>query len=148
MGFVQLAAQRLARSGGAALVIDYGADAPPADSLRGILRHQFVHPLHAPGEVDLSTDVDFGALRAVAAADAPTLRCPPLATQRDFLGAMGIEPRVRALLERADTTDEARHALAAGAMRLTDADGMGGAYKAFALASADVGAVPGFAPDE
>ena len=70
-------------------------------------------------------------------------RCPPLATQRDFLGAMGIEPRVRALLERADTTDEARHALAAGAMRLTDADGMGGAYKAFALASADVGAVPG-----
>ena len=27
-------------------------------------------------------------------------------------------------------------------------DGMGGAYKAFALASADVGAVPGFAPDE
>ena len=148
VGFVQLAAQRLARSGGAALVIDYGADAPPADSLRGILRHQFVHPLHAPGEVDLSTDVDFGALRAVAAADAPTLRCPPLATQRDFLGAMGIEPRVRALLERADTTDEARHALAAGAMRLTDADGMGGAYKAFALASADVGAVPGFAADE
>ena len=138
VGFVQLAAQRLARSGGAALVIDYGADAPPADSLRGILRHQFVHPLHAPGEVDLSTDVDFGALRAVAAADAPTLRCPPLATQRDFLGAMGIEPRVRALLERADTTDEARHALAAGAMRLTDADGMGGA-----AASADVGAVPG-----
>ena len=82
VGFVQLAAQRLARSGGAALVIDYGADAPPADSLRGILRHQFVHPLHAPGEVDLSTDVDFGALRAVAAADAPTLPDAPVLRRR------------------------------------------------------------------
>ena len=48
--------------------------------------------------------------------------------------------RASARCRAPDTTDEARHALAAGAMRLTDADGMGGAYKAFALASADVGA--------
>ena len=50
--------------GGAALIIDYGEDgASGGDTLRGFWRHTQVHPLSRPGEVDVTADVDFGALR-------------------------------------------------------------------------------------
>lgn len=50
--------------GGAALIIDYGEDgASGGDTLRGFYRHTQVHPLSRPGEVDVTADVDFGALR-------------------------------------------------------------------------------------
>lgn len=60
----------------------------PADTLRGIMNHRFVHPLHSPGAADLSVDVDFASLRRAALSEAPELRCPPLTLQRDFLAAM------------------------------------------------------------
>ena len=63
ISFVQQLCKRLKIARGAALIIDYGSDEVPMDSLRGILNHAAVHPLHAPGRVDLSVDVDFGALR-------------------------------------------------------------------------------------
>ncbi len=50
--------------GGSALVIDYGGDGSSGgDTLRGFWRHTQVHPLSKPGEVDVTADVDFGALR-------------------------------------------------------------------------------------
>lgn len=36
-----------------ALVVDYGVDHASGDSLRGIKKHQFVHPLQEPGVCDL-----------------------------------------------------------------------------------------------
>lgn len=53
----------LQKQGGAALFVDYGADFAAADSLRGIFEHAFCDVLHRPGEVDLSADVDFAAIR-------------------------------------------------------------------------------------
>ncbi|EED95661.1 predicted protein [Thalassiosira pseudonana CCMP1335] len=51
-------------NGGAALIIDYGENgASGGDTLRGFWRHTQVHPLSRPGEVDVTADVDFGALR-------------------------------------------------------------------------------------
>ena len=139
ISFVQQVSERIARVRGAALLIDYGTDEVPADSLRGIHDHTPVHPLHKPGFVDLSVDVDFGALRDVARdAAGATLRCPPLATQRDFLAAMGLEPRINALL-RATDDREARRQLVESAGRLVASPGMGTAYKVFALAHEDVG---------
>ena len=142
---VQQVAQRLTECRGAALFIDYGADETPADTLRGISRHQYVHPLHRPGEVDLSVDVDFGALRRAALEAAPELRIPPLVEQRHFLGAMGIETRVNALLRRASSVDQQREILAS-AQRLIDSPGMGSAYKALAMLHADIADAPGFPP--
>ncbi len=145
--FVRRTSRRLAEGGGAALFVDYGtAEMPTAHTLRGISRHQFVHPLHAPGEVDLSADVDFGALRLTAARVAPELVCPPLSEQRYWLAAMGLEARVNALLKR--EADEARRReVVSGASRLVESPGMGSAYRVFALAHPDVGAsVPGFSP--
>ena len=43
--FAALVARKLAASGGAALLVDYGIDGPPASSLRGIIDHAFVDPL-------------------------------------------------------------------------------------------------------
>ena len=115
--------------------------------MRGIYRHAAVHPLHRPGDVDLSVDVDFGTLRTVARETAPGLRCPPLTSQRDFLAAMGLEHRINALLQRTEDR-QARRELVQSASRLVASPGMGTAYKVFALAHADVGAdgVAGFPP--
>ena len=64
-----------------------------------MLRPQLPQPpllpllLRSPGEADLSVDVDFDAVRRAARAEAAGLRVSPLLDQRDFLAAMGLEPR-------------------------------------------------------
>ena len=55
--------RRVASDGGAALIVDYGKDQASTSSLRGIYDHKFVDVLDRPGDVDLSADVDFSALR-------------------------------------------------------------------------------------
>ena len=50
-------------------------------------------PLRRPGEADLSVDVDFDAVRRAALSEAAGLRASSLLDQRDFLAAMGLEPR-------------------------------------------------------
>lgn len=139
ISFVQQLSRRLAACRGAALLIDYGADEIAGDTLRGILDNRFVHPLHAPGAADLSVDVDFSMLRGVARDEAAAqLRCPPLATQRDFLAAMGLEARVNAALRAAATPHHQEDVLGA-ARRLIAHPGMGTAYKVFALAHESLG---------
>lgn len=45
-------------------MIDYGEDgASSRDTMRGFWKHTQVHPLSRPGEVDVTADVDFAALR-------------------------------------------------------------------------------------
>jgi len=54
---VQDVALRLQRDGGAALFIDYGPgleEGPPAQSVRSIAKHGFLHFLHKPGQVDVT----------------------------------------------------------------------------------------------
>ena len=62
---VQDIADRIVKcNGGAALIVDYGGDGSSGgDTLRGFWKHAQVHPLSRPGEVDVTADVDFGALR-------------------------------------------------------------------------------------
>jgi hypothetical protein len=83
-------AVQLGTGGGAAISIDYGGAGSGAWTLRGILRHPFGHvpPLEAPGDVDLSADVDFAALAAAAEDDGGTHVHGPVA-QGEFLGRMG-----------------------------------------------------------
>lgn len=73
------------------------------------------------------------------------LTCPLLTEQRHFLAAMGIEPRVNALMQAAPD-GAARRAIFEGASRLVAAPGMGSAYKALAIAHPRLGPdIPGFA---
>ena len=37
-----------------------------ADTLRGFYKHTQRHPLSTPGKIDLTTDVDFAAVKATA----------------------------------------------------------------------------------
>jgi len=135
-------ARRLVADGGVALLIDYGAwaDRPTGDTLQAMRAHAPADPLAAPGEADLSTQVDFRAL-AEAAAEAGAAVYGPV-PQGTFLRALGIEARIAVLLSRA--TPEQRRALRAGLFRLTDPSAMGELFKVLALAAPAAPPPPGF----
>lgn len=87
----------IAREGGAALLIDYGRAAPGlGDTLQAVSRHQRVHPLERPGEVDLTIHADFPAVLAAARREGVETAGPT--TQGTFLRAMGLQTRAEALI--------------------------------------------------
>jgi len=121
-------ADRLARQGGAALLIDYGRDAPGCgDTLQALAGHRKVSPLEAPGEADLTVHADFPAvLRAARSAGVSGA----LLSQAEFLRRLGIETRAAALAkarpERAETVERQL-------ARLIAPEQMGELFKAIAL---------------
>ena len=127
---------RVARDGGAALLIDYGRDTPGAgDTLQALKAHQKVAPLAEPGQADLTVWADFPAVLAAAVeAGAAT---GPIIPQGAFLQALGIEARAQALAaSRPDQTDK----LARQLDRLTGPAQMGDLFKVACLFA------PGLAP--
>ena len=92
--------RRVARDGGAALVIDYGhAESAAGDTLQAVGGHAFADPLAAPGEVDLTAHVDFEAL--AQAAESMGARVTGRSSRREFLRRLGIETRAAALKAKA-----------------------------------------------
>jgi SAM-dependent MidA family methyltransferase len=121
---------RLAASGGAALIVDYGT-LPPAtgggDTLQAVAGHAVADPLEAPGTADLTAHVDFGALaRALAGAGA---RVASLLTQGALLSALGLDARAAAL---ARARPGRAHEIETQRRRLTAPDQMGTLFKALA----------------
>jgi NADH dehydrogenase [ubiquinone] 1 alpha subcomplex assembly factor 7 len=113
-------ADRVARLGGAALIVDYGYDAPGfGETLQAMARHKFTNVLSAPGACDLSAHVDFAAL-AAAASRGGARACGPVG-QGAFLTALGIAQRAEKLNAQA-----ARD-------RLTAPEQMGSLFKALAI---------------
>lgn len=145
-GIAKALAARLVREGGAALVIDYGYARPAfAETLQALRRHGFTDPLAAPGEADLSAQVDFGGLRRAAESAGATVHGP--VPQGAFLRALGIAERAAALGARA--TPEQAASLAAALERLTGAGtperrGMGEIFKALCIAAPALPVPPGF----
>jgi SAM-dependent MidA family methyltransferase len=96
---------------GALLLIDYGDTAENLEPRRteGTLRtyrahHRGPHPLDAPGEIDITSDVNFTALRALATelgAEVENHR------QDEFLSSLGLRDRLSELRRR--ELDLARH---------------------------------------
>jgi NADH dehydrogenase [ubiquinone] 1 alpha subcomplex assembly factor 7 len=134
--------RRIAEAGGVALLIDYGAWAggPTGDTLQAVSGHRPTDPLAAPGEADLSTQVDFRALAEAASAGGAAVYGP--VPQGTFLRALGIEARALRLLGRADP--DQRRALRAALFRLTDPGAMGELFKVLVLARPDGPLPPGF----
>ncbi len=122
----QVVGERIVSSGGAMLAIDYGFAGPAVgDTLQAVKAHRFVDVLSEPGAADLTSHVDFTALReAVAVGGA---RVCPLTAQGDFLKALGAEARVAALKARANVAQAAD--LDAALHRLTAGDAMGSLFK-------------------
>lgn len=132
--------ERVARSGGVALVVDYGHARPaPGDTLQAVRGHAFAPILANPGEQDLTSHVDFEAL--AIAAKAGGARVTAVASQSDWLNSLGIGARAAAL---ATANPDRAQELAAAVYRLVGRDQMGSLFKVLALHSPDWPVPAGF----
>ena len=139
-----LIGERLARFGGAALIVDYGhAQSAPGDTLQAVRAHERDEPLAAPGEADLTAHVDFAAL-AHAGARAGVRALGPVA-QGAFLQRLGIDARAAMLMDKA-APDVARDVKLAH-HRLTSPEAMGTLFQVLAFIHPDMPEPPGFAPE-
>jgi NADH dehydrogenase [ubiquinone] 1 alpha subcomplex assembly factor 7 len=131
----------LSRGRGAALFVDYGYfPSAPGPTLRALQRHKPVPVLAEPGTADLSAHVDFAAFAEAGRLGGADIWGP--VPQRRFLKALGVEPRLAALCDRATATQ--RQALQSGVGRLLDPGEMGTLFKAMALTSPGLPPPPGF----
>jgi len=132
-------AERLAKHGGAALLIDYGhAETCLGETLQAVRVHAYADPLEEPGEADMTAHVDFAALARAAKASGAVAYGP--LTQGELLTRLGILNRARALARDASPAQAA--AIEAALKRLTSdhgqegqrgTGGMGGLFKALAV---------------
>ncbi|QGP79908.1 class I SAM-dependent methyltransferase [Sphingobium sp. CAP-1] len=139
-GIAYALAQRIARQGGAAIIIDYGYEGPAlGDTLQAVKAHQFADPFADPGEADLTTHVDFTMLGNMARQAG--LRVHGAVGQGAFLRQLGIDARAdqlaRAAPDRAAEVEAARH-------RLTDDQEMGILFKVMAWTHPDWADPAGF----
>ncbi|XP_052198121.1 uncharacterized protein LOC127805005 [Diospyros lotus] len=116
MELTQTIAKRISSDGGGALIIDYGLNGVVSDSLQAIRKHKFVNILDNPGTADLSAYVDFASIRHSAEETSEDVSVHGPITQSQFLGSLGINFRVEALLE--NCTDEQAESLRTGYWRL------------------------------
>lgn len=121
--FAANVAARLKTQSGAALFIDYGYVQPGAgDTFQAIKGHEYVDVFSHIGDADLTSHVDFSALKA-------GLDCVvggPV-EQGVFLKALGVEVRAAMLAQSADAVQRA--AIEKGLHRLTHSDQMGKLFK-------------------
>jgi NADH dehydrogenase [ubiquinone] 1 alpha subcomplex assembly factor 7 len=140
LGFAAWLGARLARHGGAALLIDYGpAESGFGDSLQAMRTGQPVDPLSAAGEVDITAHVDFAAF-AAAARGAGAVAHGPL-PQGVFLQRLGFMTRAAMLARLAPGRAQAQ---LSAAHRLTAPEAMGRLFKAVALCDSRLPIPAGF----
>ena len=133
-------ARSVATRGGAMLVIDYGRDGNPGDSVQAVAAHRPVDLFHEPGQADLSHWVDFAALRRAAKTQCARLIGP--VAQGSFLMRIGLA--MRAEQAGAHANPEERRALLAAIDRLTNPAQMGEVFKVALLVPTGIGQPPGF----
>ena len=119
---------RLAKQGGVMLVIDYGYTQPALGStLQAVQNHQFADPFSDPGQIDLTTHVDFLEL-AKRARNCGLMVAGP-SEQGSWLCGLGIDQRASSLAQanpdRAGDINSARN-------RLVQRDAMGSLFKVLA----------------
>ena len=134
---IEVIAERISNYGGLALIIDYGHWRSLGDTLQAIKKHNYVHPLFAPGECDLSAHLDFESL-AYASASCQTTR---LTTQSIFLERLGISLRVQKLCE--NLSNEQKEKVVIAHRRLTDPSECGELFKVLGLFPNDQSPPPG-----
>jgi len=140
-------AKRIAESGGAAILIDYGGEGLPRESLRGFADNREVSWLKSPGQCDMTADVDFSAVKR-AVGEVPGVAAVGCVSQAAFLGAMGIRERAMALMNQEGFSDEDKEKLYQVFIRLVGDDQMGQKYKVMGIVPEGVKhVVPGISPE-
>jgi SAM-dependent MidA family methyltransferase len=139
---VETLAERLTAHKGRLLILDYGhGRTGVGDTFQAVKRHDYVHPLHMPGQVDVTAHVDFAALARTARQAG--IRVDGPVRQGDFLRRLGLEQRLEAL-KAAAADDTVRQSLERGAQRIAASDQMGDLFKAMAISSPTLPEPPGF----
>lgn len=109
-----------------ALFIDYGhSQTAYGDTFQAIKNHKFYPPLKTPGEADLTSHVDFGALKELA--NKSGMRTYGPLTQSHFLQKLGIQQRTEQLVK--SSTPDKRRGIVEGVERLVAAGKMGELFK-------------------
>ena len=130
LALAQTIGARVARYGGAALIIDYGArDSAPRETLQSVREHEGHDVFKAPGEADICAHVDFGQLSQAAWQGGAVVHGP--VEQGRFLQALGIAARAAALTKGAASAES--EAVRSGLARLTDPAQMGSLFKVLAI---------------
>ena len=133
-------AERIARDGGAAIVVDYGhAEHRIGATLQAVRGHARHDALADPGTADLTAHVDFAALGEAARHNAAVHG--PI-TQRDLLLNLGLAQRAEQLCQRATPAQRAR--IESARHRLIDPSEMGTLFKALAISHSAMAVPPGF----
>jgi NADH dehydrogenase [ubiquinone] 1 alpha subcomplex assembly factor 7 len=134
-------AGKLARLGStcAALFIDYGHTQPGfGDTLQAIAGHRYADPLQAPGQADITAQVDFAAFAATARASGLSVDGP--VPQGEFLGALGaIERASRLMAMNPGQASQIETSIA----RLMSPGGMGSRFQAIGVRSENISPLPG-----
>lgn len=140
-GFVKAACALLKKQKGAALFVDYGHLAPGlGDTLHAIRNHEHVPVLESAGAADLSANVNFGQLAAVAKACGASVSGP--VGQGAFLKALGIEPRAEILKGKA--SDKQQDDIEKALRRLVNSGQMGTLFQVIGLSYGDTFTLTGF----
>jgi len=140
--FLEPIAQRLRAHPGRALFFDYGyAEPEGADTLQALQGHRKLSPLEAPGQSDLTAQVDFSAVAETAAALGLQAHGPT--PQGAFLQALGVNQRAAALAQKHPDRQER---LGRELNRLIAPDQMGVLFKVICLSSPGLPPPAGFAP--
>ncbi|MEQ8291059.1 MAG: SAM-dependent methyltransferase [Roseovarius sp.] len=127
---------RIAKHGGAALIVDYGDWRSLGDTWQAVKGHEAIDPLAEPGGADLTAHVDFEAL-----ARAVPCRYSRLTPQGVFLERLGITARAQALAKGLEGDRLETHI--AAHRRLTHPHEMGTLFKVMALTPEGAALPPG-----
>lgn len=122
--------QFLWEHGGFALVIDYGHEREKTDTFRAFYQHKLHDPLLNPGIADLTADVDFLLMKEIAQKNDRLITFGPV-TQRKFLKSLGIDLRLKMILQNA--TSAQKKQIESGYHMITDEDKMGNCFKVLSL---------------
>lgn len=131
---------RIARHGGAALIVDYGDWRSLGDTFQALRAHAPVDPLSEPGAADLTAHVDFETLARAARPAAHTRLTP----QGMFLERLGIGARAEILARNLRGPTLETHL--AAYQRLTGAEEMGTLFKVLGLYPEGAAPPPGLEP--
>ncbi|XP_075059450.1 protein arginine methyltransferase NDUFAF7, mitochondrial isoform X3 [Mixophyes fleayi] len=126
---IQKLARQIRSYGGAALIADYGHSGGKTDTFRGFKAHQLHDVLIAPGSADLTADVDFSFLKRIIGNTVASLG--PI-TQHEFLKNMGIDLRLKVLLEKNKDAATQQHLIQSYNV-LMNSDKMGERFKFFSI---------------
>lgn len=135
---MDMIAARIAKDGGAGLFFDYGHLEPGiGDTLQAMKGHAYQDIFASPGEADLTSHVDFAALADICRNHGLVTR---LATQGDFLLAMGLLERAGSLGANAD--EATREKISGEVDRLAGPSQMGDLFKVLAVLPKNAADVP------